>query len=447
MQKSRKKARRKLLALSRLGCIVLFAVVMIIGSVTGLLFFARPSSSALEKRDLTTFPAITVSSFLDGSWFSQISTWYSDTYPGRDSLLAMNRVLQKAQGITPTEQVVGGDHQADEIGKTPAEEEQPKDSLFDNRTELPDNRALAEDIQGQITEGLLVKDGAVYGGYYFNEASYQTYTKAVEQAAKELEGTTSVYSILVPNNSGVVLDEQTREKLGGSDQKQAIDYYYSNYSDLVHPVGSIDTLLDHADEYLYYRTDHHWTPLAAYYVYRNFCEIKGYEPEDKETMKTFHDEPFLGSYASELPTVDFKEDTFDAWIPNSVNTMKIFTADFGNPDSENYFENPVVNENPDIDMYSQYMRLIGGDRAFSVIDNPTINDGSSCVVVKESYGNAFVPWLVDHYDKVYVMDFREWDQPIVPWCKEHQITDLILINNIQLIASPTVADRYAMLLE
>lgn len=132
MQKSRKKARRKLLALSRLGCIVLFAVVMIIGSVTGLLFFARPSSSALEKRDLTTFPAITVSSFLDGSWFSQISTWYSDTYPGRDSLLAMNRVLQKAQGITPTEQVVGGDHQADEIGKTPAEEEQPKDSQFDN---------------------------------------------------------------------------------------------------------------------------------------------------------------------------------------------------------------------------------------------------------------------------------------------------------------------------
>lgn len=445
MQKNKKAARRRMLALSRMACILLFAVLMLAGTLTGLLFFARPSSSALEKRDLTPFPAFTISSFLDGSWFSQISTWYSDTYPGRDNLLAMNRTLQKAQGITPDEQVVGGNHQADQIGQSTPEQPE-KESQFDERKELPDNKALAEDIQGQITEGLLVKDGAVYGGYYFNEASYQTYTQAVEHAAKELEGITTVYSILVPNNSGVVLDAQTREKLGGSDQKQAIDYYYSNYSDLVHPVGSIDTLLDHSDEYLYYRSDHHWTPLGAYYVYRNFCEAKGIEPEDKESMQVFQASPFLGSYASQLPTVDFRDDSFEAWIPNSTNTMRIYTADFGNPDSENYFENPIINENPNIDMYNQYMRLIGGDQAFSVIDNPLISDGSSCLVVKESYGNAFVPWLVDHYDKVYVVDFREWDQPIVPWCKEHQITDLILINNIQLIASPTVADRYAMLL-
>ena len=70
-----------------------------------------------------------------------------------------------------------------------------------------------------------------------------------------------------------MLPEKELKGLGGSDQEQAISYYYSLY-DKVIPVKTIETLREHNDEYLYFRTDHHWTQLGAYYVYENFCKEK-----------------------------------------------------------------------------------------------------------------------------------------------------------------------------
>lgn len=451
MQKGFTKKQKQILSVSRKITVLLFCTLMGIGTLGGLLWFARPSQSTLEKRELTAFPSFSLSSFLDGSWFSQVSLWYSDTYPSRDRLLAMNMDIEKLKGIQMGEQILGTARQGDEIGAGSSQAEQDKttaaeEAQFDTRSTIPDQNTIAEDIEGQLMDGILLKDGAAYGVYWFLENSYQIYTQALERAAKELEGTTNVYSILVPNNSGVMLDEATYAKLGGSDQKQAIDYYYTNYSDLIHPVGTIDTLREHTDEDLYFRTDHHWTPLAAYYVYRNFCEVKGFEPVDKETLEHIHFEPFLGSYYSEYPNMDFTPDVFDAWVPAATNTARVYTQEIGNPDSENYYEAPVVNTSPDLDEYSQYVRLISGDQPFEVIDNPEIEDGTSCLVVKESYGNALVPWLVSHYDKVYVMDFRYNDMPIVTWCRDHGVTDLIMINNIQLAATESVAQRYDALL-
>ncbi|WP_300845289.1 DHHW family protein, partial [uncultured Dubosiella sp.] len=85
-----KKSRRRTIQISRRISILLFAVVMTIGTITGLLFFIRPSQSMLEKRTLTTFPSFTLSTFLDGSYFSDISLWYADTFPGRDRLMSVN---------------------------------------------------------------------------------------------------------------------------------------------------------------------------------------------------------------------------------------------------------------------------------------------------------------------------------------------------------------------
>ncbi|MBQ3301725.1 MAG: hypothetical protein IJH04_06250, partial [Eggerthellaceae bacterium] len=58
-----------------------FVAIMFVGCILGLAFFARPTASAFEKRDLTPFPTITIESFLDGSFFSDVSLWYADTYP------------------------------------------------------------------------------------------------------------------------------------------------------------------------------------------------------------------------------------------------------------------------------------------------------------------------------------------------------------------------------
>ena len=79
---------------------------------------------------------------------------------------------------------------------------------------------------------------------------------------------------------------------------------------------------------------------------------------------------------------------------------------------------------------TKYSAFIGGDNPWAQITNPELNDGSACVVIKESYGNAFVPFLVDHYQNVYVIDYRYFKGKLSNFVAEHGIQDVIYINNI-----------------
>ena len=77
----------------------------------------------------------------------------------------------------------------------------------------------------------------------------------------------------------------------------------------------------------------------------------------------------------------------------------------------------------------KYNCFIGGDNPYTEIYNPTITDGSSCVIIKESYGNAFVPFLVDHYQTIYVIDYRYYQGNLTQFIQEHGVNDLIFLNN------------------
>ena len=97
-----------------LGCL-LFFIVLIAGALLGLLIPLRPDISEVENRTLTKFPEFTLETFLNGEYFSGISTWYSDTFPLRDSLITANQKITALYGLKGDEQVVGADIQADEI--------------------------------------------------------------------------------------------------------------------------------------------------------------------------------------------------------------------------------------------------------------------------------------------------------------------------------------------
>ena len=86
-----------------------------------------------------------------------------------------------------------------------------------------------------------------------------------------------------------------------------------------------------------------------------------------------------------------------------------------------------------------YSTFVGGDTPMAVIENPKVTDGSTCVVMKESYGNAFIPFLVDHYSTIYILDYRYSNVNVIDFVKEKQADDLICINNISLIGDEDVA--------
>ena len=81
----------------------------------------------------------------------------------------------------------------------------------------------------------------------------------------------------------------------------------------------------------------------------------------------------------------------------------------------------------------------------SVIKNPTKEKGKSVLLIKESFGNSFAPFLVDHYKTVYIADFRCLTMNIVDFCKENKIDDVIFENNTSIIGSTQVASTYDQL--
>ena len=434
MKKKFTKKQKQTIAFFRMITITFFIFILCLCFLIGTMFFFRPSVSEFEKRELTKFPKITLKSLWDGSYFSDISLWYSDTFPMRESLIAMNTQLKSHYGIASEEKFIGRTEKGDEI---PSKKDDKDKTVHKKhkKGKKPTSTMMAQEVQNQVFEGLYYENGAVYGGYYFNQEAADLYVDGVNKAAKKLKDKTNVYSILVPNNSGAVLDEDTLEKLGGSDQIGAIQYYYDEFEN-VKGIDTIKTLREHRDEYLYFKTDHHWNTKGAYYVYKNFCKEKGWKPHKLSDFEKLTFEPFYGTYTNKFPELMESPDYVDAYIPMSTNEMQFMD------EAGNIIDYQIITDVSEWNDSSGYYSFIGGDKPYSIIDNPEINDGSSCVIVKESYGNCFIPFLVDHYDKIYILDFRYTPYNAVDFCKEHKVTDLILMNNIQLIANPAVAEKY-----
>lgn len=450
--------------------VLAFAAIMAVGAFIGLLFFVRPKKSITEKRELAKFPSFTITSFLDGSYFESVSLWYSDTYPMRDKLVSADQGLKSLYGIEAGTQVVGGNTKGDDIPEVDKDSikqtttEAATDTSVDTSTEdpeiglpasktgsktnkgnssgkttvqtvePPDSKAMDEAFQKQLQDNLYVKDGAAYSLYYFVQDSATEYIDALNNAAAKLSGVANVYDILIPNNSGVLLSDDDLAKLGGSDQKQAIEYYYSLMQG-VKTVDIFDTLKSHNDEYIYFRTDHHWTADGAFYAYEEFCKAKGITeiPREKRKKDTF--EGFLGSFYSNLQNQDMKKnpDTIYAYEPIGTNDMT-----YWNDDGSEQKWNVIMDVNG-WDKGTLYSTFVGGDTPMAVIENPNVTDGSTCVVMKESYGNAFIPFLVDHYSTIYILDYRYSNVNVIDFVKEKQADDLICINNISLIGDEDVA--------
>ena len=418
--------------------------VFLLGTIVGLAFFARPSVSEAEKRELTEFPAFTVESFLDGSYFTQVSLWYSDTYPLREMLVSADQSLNDLFGIQPETRFVGGNVQADEL---PAEGETSQGSVTKTQeheyVDTPTEQSRDAEVEDSIMDGLYVQGSSAYSIYYFSQASVQSYAAAMNHAAELLDGQAQVYSLIVPNNSAALLNEDVLSSLGGTDQAQAIRYFFSLYDERVIGVDPLEALRAHRGEYIYFKTDHHWTQLGAYYAYQVFCQQKGIEPVDMLTWEKRVYQPFLGSFYTELgedAAMAADPDYVEAYVPSATNDMTYVTSD-----GEELEGNVIMS----VDGWSSnnlYSCFINGDQAEQHIHNPELSDGSACLVVKDSFGNAFVPMLVGSYEDVYVIDYRYSDASIPSFVREHGISDVIFVNNISLAGTTKVPQQIEALL-
>lgn len=278
--------------------------------------------------------------------------------------------------------------------------------------------------------GGTVKVGdSAYELYNYVDSSAKNYASVVNHVAAGLKGKADVYDIVVPTSVGITFPDNKTSKVNSTNQKKSIHSIYKKMNRQVKTVSLYDTLMSHRKDYIYFRTDHHWTGKGAYYAYRQFCEAKGIEGHE---LSDYHQEDFgsfLGSfYLDTRRNKSLRRDNVKAYFPVDHKKMTMTYHD----QNGGKYKTSVIANGKKYSLQLKYCAFLAGDNPYTVIHNKKIKDGSGCVVVKESYGNAFVPYLADHYEKIYVIDYRYWKGSISNLAKQQKVQDVIFINNISM---------------
>ena len=414
------KNQTKIKKLIMLGGILLSSLTLIVFFIIGALWFARPTESESENRTLTKFPEFTWESFVSGEYTSQISLWFSDTFPTREGMIKANDGIHNLYGIISNERAESeGD--ADEIDTGRPMDKVDVDADVD--IELDAN----EGAGGETIEGFYCVGDTAYELYYFNKKNSEAYVQLVSKVKNKLGGKVNVYDMIVPLSYEFHLGDDVISGLGASDCSDAIDYMYSGFENTgVKTVDICTSMIKHRDEYLYFRTDHHWTARGAYYAYEAFCKSAGITPTPLSSYKRVQHDGFLGTLYNHTKNENLANnpDYVEAFIPTGTNSATLYDRN-GKVTNRDY--RIVFSQ---LSTSNKYLCFTGGDQPIIEIHNPKINNGSTIVVVKESFGNAFIPFLVDSYEYVYVIDYRYFGGDLCDFALEKNAKDILFINNV-----------------
>ncbi len=491
--------RLRRIRIANIWTVRIFFAVFFAVAVIAFIIPLRPTYSDAEKRELAKFPKFSVSALISGEYFTHIDKWYSDTFPARDSFTDFNTRMTMLFGkndVLVHGEVEEGDAipSVDETTKedeTVSESQSSSNSSAESKEESVDSSIVVSNTASAVTPpsssvnssssassnvssqapsapssvsqpssqpqsstvapsappapttqtlgALLINGDTAYEYYNFSRETADKYAAAINRAGALLGGKAQVYDLIIPTSMGITAPESLVSGVNTSNQKAAIDYMHSK---LVGPVKFIplyDMLKSHSKEYIYFRTDHHWTALGAYYSYCELMKSMGVEPKPLESYIKHEFSGFLGSFytsSGKLPQLAAKPDTVVAYQPAETNSIKICS------NKGVWYDSNIISDMRTASASNKYITFIRGDNAHSVINNPTVNNGKVCIVIKESFGNAFVPFLVPHYQYIYILDYRYFskidNRGLVQFCADACAQDVIFINNISATRNKTL---------
>ncbi|MGN0707615.1 MAG: DHHW family protein [Faecalibacterium sp.] len=225
-------------------------------------------------------------------------------------------------------------------------------------------------------------------------------TAAVSALAQRWPGRVSV--MLVPAAS-TVYPENIPAGAPLLDENAYLDELFSTFSASGAQVLDVrQTLADHKEEYLYYRTDHHWTTLGAYYAYEQLCSTLGLDLFDRNAHTANTQENFYGTHYSKSRDVNAQPDTL-TWYELD-NTMTIYTVT--GPGDPEQGQATGLYDTTKLEVYDKYAMFLHGNNGLSRIQG---SGEGRILVIKDSYANCFVPYLTASYEQIDVVDFRNYN--------------------------------------
>ncbi|MBQ7922922.1 MAG: hypothetical protein IJ325_10180 [Clostridia bacterium] len=284
-----------------------------------------------------------------------------------------------------------------------------------------------------MDNGLFIFGDAVYTGGFYSDKNAKYYAQTAAYY-KTLFGENTRMNIVVAPVSAVTIDNpEVKKKI--TDQQSALDKMAAHCDASVNFVDTYDSIYGHRDEYLYFKSDHHWTGRGAYYAYAAYAESIGLTPTplDQFDYSVINDDYHgsMYSFTKDDRVLAFR-DSVEVFMPRKEMTMTITTK---NGTTATY-DSCILEYN------KNYLAFIGGDNPYTVINVPENPQDFNVLVLKDSFGNAFIPYLCEHYGNIIVVDTRYTDLNVYEHLKDYGLSDIIFMNNIEAANNSAWANMY-----
>ena len=239
------------------------------------------------------------------------------------------------------------------------------------------------------------KDNYLFPKFLAVGERFEKNLDAVERMAQRHPGKVSV---MIAPSSSLVLSEKLPWQAPVADE----DIYHDSIVERLSGQAAVydlrKTLRAHGDEYIFYRTDHHWTSEGAYLAYEQFAGSKGLPLFDRSAADAKKVENFYGTSYSKARNYDVVPDTITYYdLPNQLT---VYTA---NADGSESGETGPLYNTADFETRDKYKAFLRGNNGYSVLEG---NGTGSILIIKDSYANAFIPYLVEDYASIGIVDFR-----------------------------------------
>jgi len=376
-------------------------------AVLSLFVFILPpdkNASGFENRAMSLFPVFSAETYLNGEFSHGYESFLLDNTTNRTGWLTFAQITESVYGInTQGAMMVEFDLADLGIGLIPEE----------TTGAIPYKKSTVN-VNPYEPFGVDINfdENAIFYLRYTEDRELATrYAGVLNAYAEVLPEKTRIFSLISPVK--VEFMDQRYQAVNSS-QLDTIEYINSLLHDSIRPVDAHGYMSAHSGEYIFYRTDHHWTALGAYYAYLAFAGAADLEPVkiDNYTENTI--EGFVGSLAV---------GTRNRVILNNPDTIYFYTINDGTSFSTDMFHLPSDQSN------LSYRVFLGGDRDFYTFDSSNKN-GRTLVVVKDSFANALIPWLAPHYETVAVIDPRQFTGSVANVLESFNDIDLLFVNYI-----------------
>ena len=369
--------------------IITVVFILLLAASTGLLVRGNSGENE-ENRELNTMPPLTRAAVLSGEFSAGAEAYVNDHVAYRNELIGISQQIDSYRGVAS-----------------------PAGTIIRANVDMGTGSQQVSDI--------LVENSKITEMFKMDTQTADRYVATVNAYAEKLDGA-NVYVALIPTQ--LEFAEPIYSNLEDS-QSEAIAYVYGQLDSDITPIDIRSALAPHTDEYIYFRTDHHWTMLGAYYGYKAFCEAADMEyvdVEDYEMQEKTDFHGYLSDFVSDKSLLD-KPDVLEWYDIDEDGKISNNLRAYEKDGSWHTYHTPIFyDERIDYDFF------LGADHPLAVYRNSEVENDRTILVVSDSFVNAFAPWLMKSYSTVVLINPRSYYSTLKAAADEFNPDDFLVLN-------------------